>query len=415
MRIHLAAVCCLFSVSFLLGAADEPQVESRNGPPVITSFTYSPDPIELNKPVTFKGTFSNHTIKDSFGFINFGDGTSMSLNSSSAEFEALTKGTLTHTYTSLPTGQDAFLAFFRVQHGPFQVSTDTVVRVGTSTVVEPVSGVGQTATDVNGLPGVGSRYLTGRVNVRVFFTRTQGTTARTVFADTVEDTQDGLEVGHTFTQPGIYVATSTGLNGATDVGKSRKMLNVSARDLGDSAALADPADFKVVMKKMSGKFAFTDATKIDKVSFSGTIKLPAGFNPAKDGGNKLIIGIGNIVDEVTVDAKGKAGAGAKGNISKAKVKYPKLTGAATVGGEIATIDVTFTGAGLSSRGFDTEGIKATLATGEASLKAVNRSVQVDIQINGVPYEGGAPVEFKRSKKADAGAIKGIPSRAAIQN
>jgi hypothetical protein len=414
MRIHLAAVCCLFSIS-LLSAADGVQVESRNGPPEITSFSYSPDPIELNKPVTFKGTFAKHTIKDSSGFISFGDGTFMSLNTDSPEFEALTKGTLTHTYTALPAGEDAFIAFFRVQHGPFQVSTDTVVRVGTSTVVEPVTGVGQTATDVNGLPGVGSRYLTGRVNVRVFFTRNTGTTATTVFNDTVPDTQTGLDVGHTFTTPGIFVATSTGLNGTTEVGKSRKMLNVSARDLGDSAALADPADFRVVMKKMSGKFAFTDPSKVDKVSFSGTIALPAGFNPAKDGGNKLVIGIGNIVDEVTVDAKGKASAGVKGNITKAKVKYPKLTGAATVGGEIATIDVTFSGTELSSKGFDTEGIKATLVPGEASLKAVGRSVQVDIQINGVPYEGGAPVEFKRSKKADAGAIKGIPSRAAAPN
>jgi hypothetical protein len=193
------------------------------------------------------------------------------------------------------------------------------------------------------------------------------------------------------------------------------MLNVSSKDVNDSGALPDPKSSNIVMTKMSGKVLF-GSDKADKLSFSGQIGLPAGFNPAAPGGLELSVGIGNLVDTITLDEKGKAkGPGAKNIITKAGVKYPKLTGPA-VGGEVATISVSMTMVGMSTGGMDTDGITSSLRSDEADLKAADRTLQIDVLIGGVAYEGAAPVQFKLAKPkkgattSEAGQFKGMPSR-----
>lgn len=410
MRIQ-SLVSCLCVLVCAAGASSAQDAQSRNGPPVITEFSFSPNPVELNQAVAFKAAFAVHSIKDSTGTLDFGDGTVMPLPQDSAEYEALNKGALTHTYTALPAGKDAFVARFTMRHGPFTVFAETIVRVGTGTAIDPVSGVGSTATDDAGQPrGAASRYFGGKANLRIFFTRTIGNNARTDFEDPVAPaTVTGLAVSHIYTMPGIFVADSTGLNGAATVGRVRKMINVSALDVGGSGALPDPADNGVSIRKMTGKFKFTSGDA-DAVAFSGEVMLPAGFNPALAGGNSLSVGIGNVIDTVSVDAKGKAAVpGARNRILKAKVKYPKLAAPLSSGGEIARIDVTYSLADLDVAGFDTEGISSTLRDDEKSLKAVERLIQVDILLGGVAYEGLARVAFKLSKGGESGAIKNLRS------
>jgi hypothetical protein len=47
-----------------------------------------------------------------------------------------------------------------------------------------------------------------------------------------------------------------------------------------------------------------------------------------------------------------------------------------------------------------------LKSDEAGQKTVPRSIQVDMILGGIAYEGSAPVEFKLSPKGDAGTMAG---------
>ncbi|MCY3023994.1 MAG: hypothetical protein NTW87_33865 [Planctomycetota bacterium] len=121
----------------------------------------------------------------------------------------------------------------------------------------------------------------------------------------------------------------------------------------------------------------------------------------------LVIGVGNIVDSVTIDSKGKPTTpnGAKGSFKKVSVKFPKLTGPAA-GGEVAQVAVTLSLPNMDVAGFDTEGITNTLRADEKHLKAAPRFVQVSLLFAGVPYDVYASVLYKLSSKGDAGQIAG---------
>jgi hypothetical protein len=186
----------------------------------------------------------------------------------------------------------------------------------------------------------------------------------------------------------------------------RKTLPVSAKETGGSSTVTAPSDQTITVSALKGKFLFSKTTP-DQVSFTGTITLPAGLNIADPAGQTLSIGLGNITDTVTLDPKGKPKLpSALGRIKTLKFKYPKLPKGQTVatGGEKATVQMTYNTADMDTKGFDTEGITATLAAGEDAKKGASRNIQVAMVMAGVSYETLAPVTYKVSSKGDAGTM-----------
>jgi len=92
------------------------------------------------------------------------------------------------------------------------------------------------------------------------------------------------------------------------------------------------------------------------------------------------------------------------------LKSLKLTtkvkkGVTTVGGEAATVTVTYSTKNMVANGFDTEGISAQ-ATDVGNGKTAPRNIQVAILLDGSPYQMLAPVDYKLSGKSDLGNIAG---------
>ena len=397
----LSLALCAASAEAQDAAADQ---FASSGPSVsITDATATPNPAAVGQSVTFSGKVKGKLADFSSATIDFGDGTFLVFNDP-ASFDAFLDEELVHTYATA----GVFEARVTVSGGEFFASASVFVVVGRGTAINGANGIFSTATDAAGMSraeGAASRFSNGDARLRINAAKVGAFAAETDFDDIpgrVSLAVPGLNVAHVYTTAGIFVATTRALSGTTVRGTVRKMITISAKDTGNSAALADPPSTDIKMKKFSGKFLFTKSTP-DKVSFSGMITLPAGFNPSRPDGNTLSVGIGNVVENLTVDAKGKVAPGAK--ISKAKVKFPKTSGV-TAGGESAQIDITASLADLDTAGFDTEGITPTLRSGEFGLKAATRFVQVSILLGGVPYETLAPVDFKVSKKGDAGQIKG---------
>ncbi|HYF51355.1 MAG TPA: PKD domain-containing protein [Planctomycetota bacterium] len=303
-----------------------------------------PNPADVGETVDFSFELKNAAkIPDDAAAVasitlNFGDGTQQTLTVDDVD------AIIQHTYTVA----GVYQARLTVSAGGFFDQISTFVIVGDGTVVNVLNGLTMTATDANGQPRprevgdgpAGSRFVGGVVNIAVNITRTFGSSATTDFED-IPGRQSlavpGLNVQHTFSQKGIFVATSRSLSfSGTEVAKMRQMLVISGTDVAESGALPNAPNTTITMKKLSGKFLFTKNTP-DQVQFSGIIQLPAGFDPSRPDGNSLTVGIGNNVDTFTVDSKGKAKLpGATGRITKAKVKFPKLAGPA-VGGEEAQV------------------------------------------------------------------------------
>ena len=88
------------------------------------------------------------------------------------------------------------------------------------------------------------------------------------------------------------------------------------------------------------------------------------------------------------------------------MKYPKLPKGAklTTAGLIAKFTITVSQAGLSANGFDTEGISATLKTGEQQKKPVARSIQVALALGGAVWEVQAPVSFTLATGGGSGSM-----------
>ena len=73
---------------------------------------------------------------------------------------------------------------------------------------------------------------------------------------------------------------------------------------------------------------------------------------------------------------------------------------------MATIQVSVNGSDLSTKGFDTEGIKGSIPPAGKSLQRVPRSIQVAMVFAGAAYNTMANVNFKLSNKGDSGSIGG---------
>jgi hypothetical protein len=214
-----------------------------------------------------------------------------------------------------------------------------------------------------------------------------------------------------FTQPSVFVATSTAIDLAdnTPKGKGRKMLPISADEVGQAnPSISQPVSRSLDLNKISGKFAF-DKTTPDQVAFSGTVELAAGLDLSAE--QELSFGLGNVIDRVIVTAKGQAkdkSKGELGRIKKLRVKYPKLPKGTTVTavGMKASVDITFSTEDMDLKGFDTEGITSSLRSVEVGMKTVPRQIQAAMVLGGISYANLIPVEFKLSTKQDSGQING---------
>jgi hypothetical protein len=215
----------------------------------------------------------------------------------------------------------------------------------------------------------------------------------------------GTRPQNKFTSAEVFVAetTATETATATEAGKGRKTLVVSSKEVGDTTALVDNRSSKdLTLTSLKGKFIFKDNNtadaKNDTVTFSGTFRLPGGLDTTQS--YELWVGIGNIVDTITIGPKGKAVFPSQmGRLKKVAIKYPKLANAPIADGdETAKISFSISAADMDVNGFDTEGVSAEV-TG-ADKTAVERQIQLGLLLGGIAYQSSATVEFKTSPKID---------------
>jgi len=372
----------------------------------ISGVTVAPNPATAGQPVSFSGTVSVKNVSgDTTGYLDFGDG-SPSFSISGSLTTAL-KQTIQHTYAA----DGVYTAILTVYASGSSANVAIYVVVGKNSVVNSLNGVFATQED-DGNGNIGLQLnvsaLNGASDASTSYDDTLPGTTGALTRDARIAPLAGLLPTRAFVVPTVAVATSNLLDaGGVVKGKIRKTIVVGARQVGDSSGLASPASTDITLSKMSGKFLFTKTTP-DQLSFSGTFSLPPGFDPAKTGGNPVVIGIGNIVDTLFIDAKGKPldkSTGVSQRIKKLSVKFPKLSGPA-VGGEIAKLDVTLSLADMDTVGLDTEGITAQLRSDEKKLKTAPRFIQVNLLLSGVPFQSYVPVQYKVSPKGDAGQLSG---------
>jgi hypothetical protein len=211
----------------------------------------------------------------------------------------------------------------------------------------------------------------------------------------------GETVIQKFTESGVYVLTSTITNATTHeyVGKIHMTVPISRTETGETPLMTtEPSSHEISGVKMKGKFQFK-RTNPDMVQLHGTVELPAGLDISKE--HELAIGIGNVIDSVMVDAKGRGmSKGVLGRIKSVRVKYPKLKGTTiTTPGHTATVDVLLSTPDMDVKGFDTEGIRP-----DVKDLVSQANVQVMMVLGGVSYGAVAPVQLKLSSKRDNGVM-----------
>lgn len=226
------------------------------------------------------------------------------------------------------------------------------------------------------------------------------------------DVEDGLFPSRSAVASEMVVAkTTTKSASGQNRGVIRKTVAVGSRNAkpNDSANPKPPKTNPgvVTVSKVSGKFIFkTDSNnKPDQVTFSGSITLPEGFSLENPNGVRFAIGLGNVLDGVMLDAKGKPKitGGDNQRLKKVQIKFPKLSGPAT-GTETAKITVTMSTTDMDLKGFESEGITNRVRDDEQGRKSVDRFMQVNLLLAGEPYEAYIPVEFKLAPKGDAGSM-----------
>jgi hypothetical protein len=381
--------------------------------PETTLFSVAPNPAKPREPVTFSAAAS---VADTDGILGsillFGDG---GAPVRSPGFIFANGATQTHTYGA-ERGYTARLITIGA-NGLRQ--TRLFIAVGQNTALNGFSGLGSTLSK-NGANlqfAINTENIANNSKTLTTFTDTfardfnmpmaQARSAGTGAAS--RETVEGESVTRSTASAGITVAESTVVdeNGNEQASVSKQVV-VSDQDVGASDALPAPATTEITVSKMTGKFLFNKSTP-DQVTLKGEITLPTGFQPAKAGGNSFVVGIGNVVDQVIVDSKGKPldpKTGDLGRIKRCKITFPRLAKdtTATVGGEIAKINVTFSLVDADLAGFDAEGITASLREDEQGQTEIERYIQVGMVLEGVAFESVITVEFKLSANSDVGQI-----------
>lgn len=345
---------------------------------------------------------------------DFGDGSA-----------AVTGKSVSHLM-SVATGESSYTVTLTAGHANGSVTTTTTISVaapasggttniaqGDSAIVNPLLDIKTKLFDSDG--GVFQFDVSGTAIGRAPFdlnTDFDGLKGRIA-------TRPGFRPLQRLGEPGMIVATHKATDTGTglDAGKARHMLAVSDRELGlTPSTLIPPASHKVKLKSLTGKFLFgrsgaATVAKPDAVTYSGTIELPAGLDLTQN--QTVSIGIGNIIDSAVVSPKGKVTLPSTlKNIKKLQVKFPKLAKGTTTttAGQLASVTIGLSALNMSANGFDTEGVTSKIRSDEAGAKSVTRNIQVALVIGGVAYDSLDEVQFKLSKKQDAGAISGRGAR-----
>lgn len=393
---------------------------NTGAPPVITLFTTSQTPAQTNTDVTFNLTATDPDSATLNFSLDFGD-------TSPAVLGQFTQGvpqSFTHKFTQAGTftlivsvtdgGAPITATLSQVLIAPASGGTNVPnISQGGDVIENPVDGlmIGVSKSD-GGVIELSIDASGLRTRDTLTFTTEWGDIAgraAVVF---------GPRPVHGYIQRGIYVAKVT----ATDstgkmVGKGRKTLAISAGETGEvttpkvfrKAAPATPGPLLlnapstvINLDSMSGKFVF-NGDKKDQVTFSGTFQLPAGYDPTQT--HQFSLGMGNIVINAGVDAKGKGIQLDGTTLKKLTISAKLKKGAVAKGGEIARMTATFSTAGMVNSGFDTEGVTRN-ATDLNAKNTAPRKIQVAFQLDGAAFESLIPVQFSVSKDSAFGTIAG---------
>ena len=269
-------------------------------------------------------------------------------------------------------------------------------------VASSVNGVLEFSVDASNVSGDKQVLLTNFITPPV----TTAASTRTVGVSSRDDgslieARTGISFVEKFPSPGLFVAESKHFGADNSVtGHGRKTVALSAPELGIALPYADDrATTKVAVTALKGTFQFSNLPKaVDTVTVKATIALPSGMDTTKN--QTLAIGMGNILDQVTINAKGVASNSVTGNLKALKVAYKKGKQ-----GHSASVTATFSRQDLVSAGFDTEGVSAR-EPDLNSKKMAARKIQLLIVFGGLSYETQAGVIFqlKAGKAGDSGLL-----------
>lgn len=380
-----------------------------DGIPTITA-SLIPDPAKVGDTITVKGTVTLPTgvklTSDDMGTLTWGDG-SAPISMVATDFIAsIQSGKFQHVYQSSGIF-DVHLFLFNQK--------DIMPGSGANYDFFAIIGAASVSVDASTGASISAQVSSGaNVALQIDATRISGATgATTGFEDSngavlppPNGPLTGFGVQQSLGVSGLALAT-TQIKDANNgvLAKLRKTVGISDRLAGDPNGLMDPASTSFEVKSLKGKFAF-NLSQPDDAIFSGSFRLAPGFSLSRSGANIMHFGMGNCVDTVTLDSKGNAARGNRMRIKKVSIKFPKLTNGVATGGEIAKITIEYNATGLTTAGFESEGITQNLGVGEKGAKNVTRFIQMNMTFGGVAYESLVPVSFGLSSDSLFGTIQG---------
>ncbi|MGD0093334.1 MAG: PKD domain-containing protein [Planctomycetota bacterium] len=419
------------------------QVGSSNGSGAllaITSLTASGTSVLVGDTVTFSAACSNPNTANAFTFgWDFGD-----LNTASTPVSA-PAGSTSHVYSTAGTYTAAVFA----SDG---TGTSAPATVGITVVAPAPSGAGVTnvatgSTVNNPLQNMAIGVTESNGGVVVLDIQVSGLLSESVLRSlyTVSTSFGGILQGRAgvlgtakgyapaqkFSDPSVYVATATasGVDSTTNnpaVKMARRTIAISNAEVGlPHPFTGAPPKQAISRMTIKGKFALpkagaTPATK-DNVTLSAQVEMPVGLKLSD--GLDFTLGIGNIIDHVTVNGKGQLPKGSSSdlkNIQKISVKFPAvdkhtgLTVAPKKGVPTATINVTLSQADMVANGFGTEGVgyNASSVSSKGKVAPTDLKIQVAFVIAGVSYEDLAPATLKVALSSKGNTATLLPGRAA---
>jgi hypothetical protein len=379
-------------------------------PPIISGITSTAAIAMTGTPVTFTAAATDpQGLQLTFSW-DFGEGTP-ARSGNPVTYSFVTGGNLTVTLTvsngTAAATQTQMITTLAPSSGGLNVPN---IAQGAPEVIDPITMLGISVSSSNGgviQLNVDVDQLRGLYNISTDFNPISGRST----------TVTGPAPLNKFTAEGIFVAHATAVDPVSGAmkGKGRKTLLISSAELGDPPAYTmlpiNRAASKVTVR---GKFSFpktgSTSTVTDSLTFGGNIELPLGFDVTSP--QTFFVGLANIIDSVNLNAQGKAQLPSAGKlIQKFSIKYPHLKNGAkkTIDRQTATAMFTLNGSNFSSGGADTDGITNTLLAKETVKKPLNRSIQVGLEIAGVPYQFLMPVQLKLSADSSSGVLGGRSS------
>ncbi len=395
-------------------------------PPVIDDLGADSDEVGAGETINFDAdaTSSNGTLTYAW---DFGDGAKATGNPVSHVFTATVDQTM-YTVTLKVTDAAGLSASDQLpitvdvpESGA--ITDDDSFDPSTKNVTSP-DGTG--VSDKSTLPGIhqfdigispsctATTLCEGTVNIFGIVNTAQTLASTGRATPTVSATLHGLHPRHKFRTAGVNVAFVQVLQSNQVVGIARKTIAISSLEVGSTASFSDSAKNRsITSTKINGSFNFNrsgaaaTAVKPDKVTFSGTFEMPKGVDLSQT--QEFQVGIGNVIDSVRVNNKGKSMAsGALKNVQKVQISYPRLPKGqkTTAAGAKAKFSLTMNSTGLSAAGFESDGISNKLQASEQGKKSVPRMLQVAMSFSGETYQIVAPVQYKLSTKGTSGSMSG---------